>query len=169
LPAIRQLQRTIWDRLWPKTPTTSSYYQNNTVETIGSGGKKSAGSRVTKSRIWLPKTDRSQLSTLGGLSKADKDDFVRLDEYEMGVGVNTKNGVIDERVAYPDFPDRSLGHSFNSNDDVIPLATAASPIGSPTGGIMVHSEYSVDRAITNPRLPRITSDERVLMDTQRWV
>ena len=165
LPAMRQLQRSIRERLFPKPPTTSSYYQNNTVETIGSNKKN--GSKVLKSRIWLPKTDRSHLTTLG-LSKTDKEDFVRLDEFEMGLGAGT---VIDERKPAETTSDRSLDRSFQSNEDTLPLSSAASPVGSPTlGGILVQSEYSVDRARTNQRKPPISPDqERILMDTQKWL
>jgi hypothetical protein len=165
LPAIRQLQRSIRDKLFPTPPTTSSYYQNNTGETIGSNKKN--GSKVSKSRTWLQKTDRSQLSTLG-LSKTDKEDFVRLDEYEMGLGAGT---VIEERKPAGTSSDRSLDRSFQSNEDTLSLASAASPVGSPTlGGIMVQSEYSVDRARTNRGQPQMSPDQqRTLMDTQKWL
>jgi hypothetical protein len=135
------------------------------VETIGS--TKRSGNKVSKYRIWLPKTDRSQLSTLG-LSKTDKEDFVRLDEFEMGRGAGT---VIDDTNSTQTSSDKSLGRSYNSNEDTLPLATAASPVGLPTmGEIMVQSEYSVDRAKKNQRQPQMSPDqERILMDTQKWL
>jgi hypothetical protein len=170
-PAIRQLQRSLRDRFFPKTQTSSSYYQNNTTETIGSGRK--SGSKVSKSHVWLSKTDRSQLSTMGR-SKVDKDDFVRLDEYEMGVGGGVKSGVMDDRFSSPDLSDRSLNRSLNSNQDVQPLAPVASPMGSPLGGIMVQSEYSVDRASTksglpHPGLPPVHGSEEKFTDRRRWL
>jgi hypothetical protein len=170
-PAIRQLQRSIRERFWPKQKTPSQYYY---AENSGNSSKKNNGSKDLKSRIWLPKTDRSQLSTLGR-SKMDKEDFVRLDEYEMGVGTGGKNGVLSDRNSPQNSSEGSLDRSFKSNEDVQPLADTAAPapvVGSPLGGIMVQSEYSVDRGSSHPSLqalPPIQHKKQRSMDTSRWL
>jgi hypothetical protein len=167
-PAIRQLQRSIRERIWPKQKTPGSYsYEENSR----GSNKKIGGSRDLKSRIWLPKTDRSQLSTLGR-SKMDKEDFVRLDEYEMGVGLGGKDGVREHRDPTQNSEDGSLDRSFESNEDVQPPAETAIPapvVGSPFGGIVVQSEYSVDRGSARPSLPPIYSREEKFTDQRRWL
>jgi hypothetical protein len=168
LPAIRQLQRSIRKRIWPKQEKGGSYtYEKNSR----GSNKKSGGSKDLKSRIWLPKTGRSQLSTLGR-STMDKDDFVRLDEYEMDVGLGGKNGAREHRDPTQNSEDGSLDRSFKSNKDVQPLAGTAAPapvVGSPFGGILVQSEYSVDRGSPRPSLPPIYSREEKSMDKRRWL
>ena len=145
LPAIRQLQRSIRERIWPKPKTANSnYYEENSRDSSKRNGSKGMGSRY-----WLSKADRSQLSTLGR-SKVDKEDFVRLDEYEMGArGAGAKNAVIAVGDPAQNGSDGSLDRSFKSNEDVQPLAAATAPVigspvvGSPFGrGIMGQSEYT---------------------------
>ncbi|KNG47650.1 cfem domain-containing protein [Stemphylium lycopersici] len=131
LPAIRQLQRSIRERIWPKPKTANSnYYEDNSKD-----GSKKNGSKGLGSRIWLSKAERSQLSTLGR-SKLDKEDFVRLNEYEMGArGAGNKNAVIAVGDPTQNGSDGSLDRSFKSNEDVQPLAATAAPvIGSPVVG-----------------------------------
>jgi hypothetical protein len=170
LPAIRQLQRSIRERIWPKHDNPSNYYYE---ENSGNSSKRN-GSKDLKSRIWLSKTDRSQLSTLGR-SRVDKDDFVRLDEFEMGVGTgDRKDGILETGTPGQHSLDRSLDRSFNSNEDVQPLAAGPEPVvGSTLGGIMVQNEYSVDRGSPHPEelqaLPPIHPGKRKLMDTSRWL
>ncbi|CAG5154354.1 uncharacterized protein ALTATR162_LOCUS3573 [Alternaria atra] len=170
LPAIRQLQRSIRERIWPKQDNPSNYYYE---ENSGNSSKRN-GSKDLKSRIWLPKTDRSQLSTLGR-SRVDKDDFVRLDEFEMGVGTgDRKDGILETGTPGQHSLDRSLDRSFNSNEDVQPLAAGPEPVvGSTLGGIMVQNEYSVDRGSPHPEelqaLPPIHPGKRKLMDTRTWL
>jgi len=176
LPAIRQLERSIRERIWPKQKTNNYYYQENS----GISSKKSKqsngsnGSNI-KSRIWLPKTDRSQLSTFR-TSRADKEDFVRLDEYEMGVTKGEKEGIVETGNGIPtrSSSDGSLDRSFKSNEDIQPLAAGPAPVvGSPLGGIMVQSEYSVDRGSPHPSeiqaLPPYHPKGEKTMDTRRWL
>jgi hypothetical protein len=102
----------------------------------------------------------------------DKDDFVRLDEYEMDVGLGGKNGAREQRDPTQNSEDGSLDRSFKSNKDVQPLAGTAAPapvVGSPFGGILVQSEYSVDRGSPRPSLPPIYSREEKSMDKRRWL
>ncbi|KAI4689206.1 uncharacterized protein J4E88_002555 [Alternaria novae-zelandiae] len=170
-PAIRQLQRSIRERIWPKQKTPSQHYY---AENSGNSSKKNNGSKDLKSRIWLPKTDRSQLSSLGR-SKMDKDDFVRLDEYEMGVGMGGKDSVLTDRNSPENSSEGSLDRSFKSNEDVQPLADVAAPapvVGSPMGGIMVQSEYKVDRGSSHPSLqalPPIQHKKEKSLDARRWL
>ncbi|KAJ4364311.1 hypothetical protein N0V95_000823 [Ascochyta clinopodiicola] len=161
LPAIRQLQRSVRERIWPKQHTETTYYEDNSRES-----NKKKGSKDFRSRIWLPKTDRSQQSTVGR-STVDKDDFVRLDELEKSGGAlgTNEDGNLTRHSS-----DRSLNRSFQSNEDVQPLAATAAPVvNSPMGGIMVHSEYSVDRGSPQPYLPQINYRESALMDTRKWI
>ncbi|KZM23646.1 uncharacterized protein EKO05_0000115 [Ascochyta rabiei] len=162
LPAIRQLQRSICERIWPKQDTARRlYYEENSRDS-----NKKNGSKYFKSRIWSPKTDQSQLSTLGR-STVDKDDFVHMDDLEKGVrtGGTNEGGSLTWH-----YSDRSLNHSFKSNEDVQSLTDTAAPVtGSPLGGIMVHSEYSVDRGSLRSYLPRISYKEEALMDTRKWI
>ncbi|KAF7679597.1 hypothetical protein GT037_003345 [Alternaria burnsii] len=174
LPAIRQLERSIRERIWPKQKTNNYYYEENSGIS-SKKSKQSNGSKDIKSRIWLPKTDRSQLSTLR-LSRADKEDFVRLDEYEMGVTKGAKEGIVETGNGTPtrSSSDGSLDRSFKSNEDIQPLAAGPSPVvGSPLGGIMVQSEYSVDRGSPHPSeiqaLPPYHPKEGTPMDTRRWL
>lgn len=129
LPAIRALQRSIRDRIWPKPATSTSYYED-TNNSRKAKSRKDSGSRM--------------LSSLGQ-SKVDKEDFVRLVEYDMGIGGDVKKGPDGAISPTPSSFERSLTQSFKSNEDVLPLATTAAPMGQPLGGIMVRSEYSVDR------------------------
>lgn len=174
LPAIRQLQRLIRERIWPKQVTTENYYYE---ENSGNSSKKN-GSNDLKSRIWLPKTDRSQLSTLGQ-SRVDKEDFVRLGEFEMGVGMGDgKEGALGAGFPKRQSSERSLDRSFKGDDDLQPLEAGPLPapalvIGSPMGGITVQSEYSVDRGSLYPgmlsALPQYHPKEETLMDMRRWI
>jgi hypothetical protein len=176
LPAIRQLQRSIRERIWPKQDTASNYYFE---ENSGHSSKKNrGGSKDLKSRIWLPKTDRSQLSTLGR-SRVDKEDFVRLDEFELGAGNGGgKEGVMETNGSGDTWPtrqsrERSLDRSFKEDEGVQPLAVPAPVVGSPMGGITVQSEYSVDRGSPHPEelqaLPQYHPKRENVMDMRRWL
>jgi hypothetical protein len=129
LPAIRSLERSIRDRIWPKTTTSPSYYEDTHNSSTKQKSHKDSHSRMLSSM---------------GRSKAVKDDFVLLDEYEMRLGGDMQKGPDSDKSPTPSSFERSLNHS-KSNEDVLPLATTAAPMGQPLGGIMVQSEYSVDR------------------------
>jgi hypothetical protein len=172
LPAIRQLQRSIRERLWPKEKTNPYYYEENSGNS-SKKSKQSNGSKDLKSRIWLPKTDRSQLSTLGR-SRADKEDFVRLDEFEMVGKGGGKDGVCETESPTRQSSERSLDRSFKSNEDVQPLEAGPRPvIGSPEGEIIVQTEFSIDRGSSHPSeiqaLPQYHFKGEKLMDTRRWL
>jgi hypothetical protein len=137
LPAIRALERSIRDRIWPKTTTQTSYYE----DTHNSSTK-------TKSR----KDSQSRMMSSMGRSKADKEDFVRLDEFDMKLRDDVEKGPETDCSPAPSSFERSMSQSFKSNEDVIPLAATAAPMGSPMGAmgqpmgsIMVRSEFTVDR------------------------
>jgi hypothetical protein len=137
LPAIRSLQRSIRDRLYPKPATTSSYYDENSKNTIGSSKKSSQ-------KKWSS-VGGSRLSGINR-TNTDKEDFVRLDEYEMGVGagveaVNTNTG---RRTPTQSSLESFLSRSFKSEEDVQPLTTTATSTSPPLGGITVETGYSVD-------------------------
>ncbi|KAL5120806.1 hypothetical protein ACEQ8H_001287 [Pleosporales sp. CAS-2024a] len=126
LPAMRALEHSIRERIWPKPASKTDYYEDGTKDSSANKTKKSSH-RNSHSRI-LNSLTRSQV---------DKEDFVRLDEYEM----QTKESKDGMRSPSPTASDRSPSRSFKSHEDALPLAEA----GAPLGGIMVHSEYSVDR------------------------
>jgi hypothetical protein len=152
-PAIRSLQRSIRDRIWPKPPSGTSYYENDSKNS---------------SKKW-PSKDRSRLSTVN-MSRADKEDFVQLDEFDMQDRENAKTGVVDDRIATQSSSERSITRSFTSNEDILPLATTAAPtsVDPSKNGIMVQTEFSVDRASSNPGLGQSrTGDERI-MDRERY-
>jgi hypothetical protein len=132
LPAIRSLQRSIRDKLFPKPVTATSYYEDDTKQSSKKASRKDSHSRIFSSL---------------GRSQVDKEDFVRLDEYEMRAGLDAKDGVSSPT---PSSFERTLTQSFKSHEDVLPLAHSGAPMGQPMGqpmgGILVQSEYSVDRA-----------------------
>jgi hypothetical protein len=152
-PAIRSLQRSIRDRLWPKPPNASSYYEDDSKNS---------------SKKWSSK-DRSRISTMSR-SRADKDDFVQLDEFDMQGGENVKEETATNRSATQSSSGGSLTRSFTSNEDIIPLAATAAPasMNSSKNGIMVQTEFSIDRASTGPGLAQSSSDEARLMDRGRF-
>lgn len=127
LPAIRSLQSSIQGRLFPKPKTQPSYYED-----VSKMSSKKASRKDSSSRIF---------SSLGR-SQIDKDDFMRLDEYEMNAGT------IGQAASGENTPgsfERAVTHSFKSSDDALPLANSGAPMGQPTGGILVQSEFTVNR------------------------
>lgn len=138
LPAIRSLQRSLRERWFPKPATNTSYYGDHTKDS-----SKKSSSRVASSRKWSSKSGISRLNTLGR-SEVDKDDFVRLNEYEMRAGVGTEKFTNEDKVTAQCSSETPLSRSFRSNEDDLPLAATAAPMGRPLGGIMVRTEYSVD-------------------------
>lgn len=153
LPAIRSLQRSIRERLWPKPPNSTSYYESGTKDSSKRSNHK-----------WSSK-ERSRLSTLNR-SKVGKEDFVQLDDFEMRVGADFRKGVSNGEVTTESFSDRSLTRSFKSNEDVLPLATtpARAPMDQPVNGIMVQMEYSVDRVISDIGLAENSMSEGGIRD-----
>jgi hypothetical protein len=89
------------------------------------------------------------------------EDFVRLDEYEMGFGADV-NKIIDDKSTTQNSSEGFLTRSFKSNEDILPLAATAAPFGQPLGGIMVQTEYSVDSASQNSKIrgKKEPTDER---------
>ncbi|KAH5122993.1 hypothetical protein HBH71_038790 [Parastagonospora nodorum] len=141
LPAIRSLQRSISDRLFPKPVTATSYYEDETKNSSRKASRKDSHSHI--------------LSSLAR-SHIDKEDFMRLDEYEMKIGADMKDGPSSVNSPTLSHFERSLGRHFRPDDDVAPLAFAWAPMSEPIdqqrghsmnpsmGGIMVQSEFSVN-------------------------
>jgi hypothetical protein len=148
LPSIRPIIRHVRDRVFPKPATSTSYYEDGSKDTTGSSKKKNSQKSAT-SRLWSTSADRSRMSTMSR-SKVDKDDFVRLDEYEMGVGAGVKAGDQDRRTPTQSSLDSIASRSFKSNEDVQPLAPSAAYSGQPMGGITVQTDYTVDRTTLTP-------------------
>ena len=148
LPSIRPIIRQIKDRLFPKPATSTTYYEDCSKDTIGSSKKKNSQKSAT-SRLWSTPADKSRMSTMNR-SRVDKDDFVRLDEYEMSVGADVNAGDQDRRTPTQSSLDSIASRSFKSNEDVRPLAPTAVYSGQPMGGITVHSDYTVDSASLGP-------------------
>lgn len=127
MPALRSLQTLISSRLWPKAPQSNGYYED------GSRGnsKKSYGKN---SKAWGSKSDRSRLSSLSR-NKVGKQEFLELNDYGDSKMFPGRDGS----------PTDGLSQSFNSNEDIMPLAITRAPTGQISDGIMVQTEYSVDR------------------------
>lgn len=142
LPAIRSLQRAISDRLFPKPVTATSYYEDDTKNSSRKASRKDSHSHI--------------LSSLAR-SHIDKEDFMRLDEYEMRVGAETKDGPSSVNSPTLSHFEKSMGRRFRPSYAVAPLDFAEAPMSEPTdeemglsmnpsmGGIMVQSEFSVNR------------------------
>lgn len=157
MPAIRSLGRSLRDRLFPKPATTKSYYEDNPRSYSKKNSRKSASFRG-----WSSKT---ALSTLTG-SKLGKEDFVELDEYETRVGTETKSTDKGNKHSANNLSQGSMGRfqpSLQSNEGIQPLAPVTAPNGQALSGIMVQTEYSVDR--TSFRYGQDEPDRRA---TRRW-
>lgn len=136
LPAIRSLQRAIRDRIWPKPPNSTGYFTKGT----GNSGMDSAA----KSRKWSSKQGISRLSTLNR-SRADKEDFVRLDELELNERNNKDRAALnDDRIFQTSF-ERSLVRSPSPVPHFLTSAISNTHGSQPLDGILVQTEYSVDR------------------------
>jgi hypothetical protein len=159
-PAIRSLQRAIRERLFPKPLTSTSYYEDDK-----SNSKRKNSNKSSSFRIWSSIADGSLLSTLSG-SKLDKEDFVQLDEYNTRVGGYGKKGV-EDHAATQNSSERSLTRSPNVNEGVIPLPPIAARFARPSNGIMVQTEYTVDRAKRNTGQVQKSTSEEELMNQQR--
>ncbi|KAJ8111287.1 hypothetical protein OPT61_g6080 [Boeremia exigua] len=129
-PAIRSLESSIRRKLFPKPASNKSYYEDNT-----NGGSKVPSRKDSQSRI------------LGSLarSQSDKQEFVRLDEYELRGGGESKNGT---NSLTPNTSGESYSHPSASTEDILPVGNSRAPMGHPMGGIMVQSEYCVERTIS---------------------
>lgn len=152
-PAIRSLQRSIRDKIWPKPASGTSYYEDDSKNS---------------SKKWSSK-DRSRLSTVN-MSRADKEDFVQLDEFEMQGREHAKTGADDDRIATHSSSEGSFTRSFKSEEDVLPLATTAAPalMDTSRNGIMVQTEFSVDRASSQPGLAQSSTGEDRIVDRGRY-
>jgi hypothetical protein len=126
LPALRSLQTSIKGRLFPKPKTQNSYYNDSGLSSTKKNSRKDSHSRI--------------LSSLGR-SQVDKEDFVRLGEYEM----YGKEQPTDGQQTPTSF-ERAVTQSSRSNEDVLPVVNSGAPMGQSMGGILVHSEYSVNRS-----------------------
>lgn len=142
LPAIRSLQRAIRDRIWPKPPNSTGYHTKGT----GNSSKNNMDSAV-KSRKWPSKQAISRLSTLNR-SKVDKEDFVRLDEFELSARNNTERIVAPDNVLFQNASERSLVRSPSPGPHFLTSAVSEPHRDRPFDGILVQTEYSVDRAST---------------------
>lgn len=127
LPAIRSLQSSIQGRLFPKPKTQPSYYEDGSKMSSKKASRKDSSSRIFSSL---------------GRSQVDKEDFMRLDEYEMKAGTI---GQATSGTQTPSSYQRQVTQSFKSSDDALPLANSGAPMGQPPGGIMVQSEITVNR------------------------
>ncbi|KAF9698966.1 hypothetical protein EKO04_002858 [Ascochyta lentis] len=143
LPAIRSLQSSIQRKLFPKPATQPSYYEDNSKESSKESSRKDSHSRI--------------LSSLGR-SRADKEDFMQLDEFESKGDEEAKG-----RESSPTLSsfERTLTHSFKYNEDILPFANSGAPMGQPIGGILVQSEYSVDRTSPLGKTPTRSSDQEL--------
>jgi hypothetical protein len=144
MPAMRSLQASLRARFFPKPETSTKFSEEYTK---GSSRKKSFGS--SGSRVWPSKVDRSRLSTFTR-TKSDKEDFMRLDEYELAAGPGGKTGVVEDRAATQSPSEGSLSRSWEANEDDMPLATAPAMGGLPLSAIVVQKEYSVNSGRQNP-------------------
>jgi hypothetical protein len=143
LPAVRALFGFIHGKLFPKPATQPSYYEDHTKDSSRKASHKDPNSRIFSSI---------------GRSRADKEDFVQLDEFETKGDLESKGG---DNSPTPSSFERSLSHSYKSNEDIRPLANSGAPMGQPKGGIMVQQEYSVDSS-TGLSRPGTRSSERDL-------
>jgi hypothetical protein len=126
LPALRSLQTSIKGRLFPKPKTQNSYYNDSGLSSTKKNSRKDSHSRI--------------LSSLGR-SQVDKEDFVRLDEYEMHGKEQSSDG-----QQTPTSFERAVTQSSRSNEDVLPVVNSGAPMGQSMSGILVQSEYSVNRS-----------------------
>jgi hypothetical protein len=88
------------------------------------------------------------MGTLNRSKVHDKEDFVRLDEFELGLRpdlASSKAGA-ESRSPTETSLESTLTRCFKSDEDILPLTAAAAPIHQPLNGIKVQTEYSVDRA-----------------------
>jgi hypothetical protein len=77
LPAIRALFGSVQRKFFPKPASQPSYYEDHTKDSTKKGSRKDSNSRIFSSM---------------GRSRADKDDFVQLDEFEAKGDVESKAG-----------------------------------------------------------------------------
>ncbi|KAF3032863.1 hypothetical protein E8E12_003003 [Didymella heteroderae] len=127
LPAIRALFGFVHRKLFPKPASQPSYYEDHTKDSSRKASRKDSNSRIFSSI---------------GRSRADKEDFVQLDDFGTKGDVESKSG---QNSPTPSSFERTLTHSFKSNEDILPLANSGAPMGQPKNGILVQQEYSVDR------------------------
>jgi hypothetical protein len=161
LPAIRSLARHFRQRIFPKPPATNSYYEDHTKDSSKKNSQKS------RSRLWTNQ-DGSRMSR----SKVhDKEDFVRLDEFELGLrpdGAANTVGVESTSPPADSSLESHITRCFKSNEDMLPLAATAAPIYQPLSGIQVQTEYSVDRAGPNPAHIRRDTSEEALVEKRSY-
>jgi len=127
LPAIRSLQTSIQRKIFPKSTTSPSFYGDATRDSSKKAGRNDSQSRILSQ------------------NQADKEGFVCLDEYEMKVGLDARDGT---KLGSPHSFEGSSTHSVKSYEDVLPLARPSAPIVQPMGGILVQSEYTVNSTRT---------------------
>jgi hypothetical protein len=144
LPAIRSLQSSIQRRLFPKPATQPSYYEDGSKDSSNKkSSRKDSHSRILSSIV---------------RSRADKEDFVQLNEFDTKGDVKSKGG---NQSPTPSSFERSLTRSCKSSEDILPLANSGAPMGQPMGGIMVQSEYSVDRTSELRKAPTMLSNQEL--------
>lgn len=144
MPAMRSLVRSMRDCLFPK-PATSVKYSDDPKSSI-----KKNGGTTSRSHFWSSATAIGTLTR----SKHAKEDFMELDEYEMRAGTKSKNHETDDMSFTEIGSDRSPNiriFSRKSDEEIQPLAATSAPTGKTPDGILVQTEYSVDRASIKSR------------------
>ncbi|KAL5396585.1 hypothetical protein PMIN02_003079 [Paraphaeosphaeria minitans] len=129
MPAMRSLESSLRNRYFPKIQTSTKFSEEDSRKKSYSSGRRVLSSFT--------------LSTVG---KPDKEDFMRLEDYEL-----RSKRALDGRVVKSTISDNSLTRSLGWNEDQLPLATAPEMGGLPLSAIMVQTEYSVDRGSQKAR------------------
>ncbi|KAH7410485.1 hypothetical protein DE146DRAFT_675190 [Phaeosphaeria sp. MPI-PUGE-AT-0046c] len=130
LPAIRSLQRAIFDRIWPKPPNSTGYF------TTGTGNSsKNNMDNGTKSRTWLSKQGVSRLNTVNR-SKVDKEDFVRLDELELSARENAERAAANDKDLFQTCSESSLVRSPSPGPHFLTSAVPEARGARPLDGIL---------------------------------
>ncbi|KAF1929736.1 uncharacterized protein M421DRAFT_128424 [Didymella exigua CBS 183.55] len=142
LPAIRSLLGSLKRKFFPQTATQLSYYEDLSKDSNKKASRKRSHSRIFSSI---------------GRSRADKEDFLQLGEFETKGDVESKGKSSPTQSSF----ERSLTQAFKWNEDILPFAYSGAQMGQPLGGILVRSEYSVDRTCELGKTPTRSSDQEL--------
>lgn len=126
MSAMRSLYGSIRTRISPRTQGSTTYSEDSTRH---NSRKKSYSSNSGKGML--------STFTRSSIGKPDKEDFMRLEEFEL-----RGKSAPEERTA-PHTPTDSPTRSFESLEDVLPLASSPPTDGLPLSAIRVQKEYSV--------------------------
>ena len=121
MPAIRSLQMAVHNRLYPKDPSSSTYYEDGSKENTKKSNKMNPNSVRTIHR-----------------NHTGNKEFVELDEWELKDDARRTSPGGEVSVA------ENLAPSFGSHEDMVPLTISSAPTGQESCGIRVQKEYSVD-------------------------